>query len=434
MDLLEAFDAYRDIEKAIIIKSDMLRLGTRFSQSALGEVKKIKNLRVKAYNIFSYDSAQKSSLASDVVPNTFFLEDGTADGTEIQVRIADETPYLIDFIDGNYPIFWNQEKIGEILCFEEEGRYYHRQMADGTPFEAYVFSVGRDHLQITANKYCDYFSRGRQCLFCDLTPFAADQKKGGEAMVLRKQAEKVAEVLYAAFQESRFRHMLINGGTFLSPYQGKTEIEWYADFLDTIKKRLWTWYPTCLQISALDDEGWQIIHDTGVPCIEPNIEVWDKKLFTIICPGKNEAFGYDEWIKRTINAVKYWGPGNVNPSFVAGVEMAQPFGFKTAEDAVRSTLGGFDFLMGNGVLPRQGGFWCIEPKSKLAGQSPPPLEYYLELGKGYLELRYKHGFQNLYTTMCRHCLPHGTEFDFEYFHGSSAASRKAELESAGKPA
>lgn len=429
MDLLEAFDTYRDIEKAITIKSDMLRLGTKLSQAALTEASKIKNLRVKGYGLFSYNFAKKMTLASDVVPNSFFLDDGTKDGTHIQIRLSDDTPYIIDFVDGEYQIFWHQEKVGEVLSFEEQGGYYNRLTEDGIPFQAYVFSVGRDQLQVTANKHCDYFSRKKQCLFCDLTPSTAEQKKGGEAMVLRKQGELVGEIIYAGLQERRFRHILINGGTFLSKYQGKTEVEWYADFLDAIRKRVWAWYPACLQISALDDEGWKRIYDTGIPCIDPNIEVWDKRLFEIICPGKNEAFGYDEWIKRTVNAVKYWGPGNVNPSFVVGVEMAQPFGFKRVEDAVKSTLGGHDFLMGNGVLPRQGGFWCVEPRSKLAGQAPPPLEYYLELGKGYLELRYKHGFDNLYATMCRHCLSHGTEFDFEYFHGHSIASREAELQS-----
>jgi hypothetical protein len=432
MDLLEAFEAYPHIHRAIIIKSDMLRLGTKLSQAALTEAGKIKNLRVKGYGLFSYDFSQKMSLASDVIPNSFFLADGTGEGTHIQIRVSDDTPYLIDYIDGKFSLFWKREKVGEVLSFEEQGGYYDRLTGDGVPYQAYVFSVGRDQLQITANKHCDYFSQDKQCLYCDLTPSAAEQKKGGEPLVLRKQAELVGEIIYAGLQERRFRHILINGGTFLRRYQGMTEVEWYANFLNGIKKKIWTWYPSCLQISALDDEGWKRIYDTGIPCIEPNIEVWDKRLFSIICPGKNETFGYDQWIKRTINAVKYWGPGNVNPSFVIGVEMARPFGFKKVEDAIKSTLSGYDFLMGNGVLPRQGGFWCIEPKSKLAGQAPPPLEFYLELGLGYLDLRYRHGFDNLYATMCRHCLCHGTEFDFEYFHGHSFSSRKAELESREK--
>ena len=432
MDLLKAFEVYRDIDKAIIIKSDMLRLGTRISQAALREANKIPNRKVKGYGLFSYSISKQSCLSNDGVPDTFFLADGTKEGTHIQIRLADNTPYMIDHKDGKYPIYWNQQQIGEVLEFEERAGFYDRLTAEGIPYQAYVGNVGRDHLQICANKYCDYFSKDQQCLYCDLVHQTGNQKKSGEAMVLRKQADIVGEVIYAGLQERRFRHILINGGTFLGKYQGKTEIEWYAEFLEGIRKRIWTWYPACLQISALDDEGWKRIHDTGIPCIEPNIEVWDKRLFGIICPGKNEAFGYDEWIKRTVNAVKYWGPGNVNPSFVIGVEMAQPFGFKTYEEAVKSTLSGYDFLMGNGVLPRQGGFWCIEPKSKLAGQKPPPLEYYLELGKGYMELRYKHGFANMYTTQCRHCLNHGTEYDFEYFHGHSISSREAEIKSGKK--
>jgi hypothetical protein len=429
MNLLEAFKAYPDIEQAVIIKSDMLRLGEQFSQRALHEINKIKNIRVKGYGLFSYDFSKNVVLASEGIPNTFYLADGTGEGTHIQVRISQDTPYLIDHVDGTYPIYWNQEKIGEVLCFEEQGNFYDRTTEDGIPYQALVFSVGRDQLFVTANKHCDYFSRKKECLFCDLSVHASYQKKGGEAMVLRKHPEQVAEVLQAALYESRFRHILITGGTFLSSYQGKTEIEWYSSFLNTIRERIWTWYPACLQVGALNDEGWKRIHDTGIPCIEPNIEVWGSKLFEIICPGKSEVVGFDEWIKRTINAVKYWGPGNVNPNFVSGVEMAQPFGFQKVEDAVKSTLSGFDFLMGNGVLPRQGDFWCVEKNSRLADQSPPPLEYFLELGRGYLELRHKHGFDNLYQTMCRHCLSHGTEFDFEYFHGQSSASRNAELQS-----
>ena len=223
--------------------------------------------------------------------------------------------------------------------------------------------------------------------------------------------------------------MTITGGTFFSPYQGKIQIEWYAEFLNTLKARIYVWPMGCFQLGAVDDDYWKRIHDTGIPSIEPNIEVWDKRLFEILCPGKAETVGYDEWIKRTINAVKYWGRGNVNPSFVPGVEMARPFGFEKVTDAVKSTAAGYDFLMSNDVLPRQGGFWCVEPDSKLAGQSPPPLEYYLEIGRAFLEIREKHGFPNPCPASCRHCHGQSTEYDFAYFHGHTAASREAEQKS-----
>lgn len=425
MNLIEAFEAYTDIAKPIVIKSDMVRLGVQFSQAALNEVRKIEGIRWKGYSLFSFDSTE-AVVAQQKIPYLVFLDDGTDDGTLVQVRLAAKSPYLVDFVDNEFVVKWNSEKVAKIARFGNKGKFTERVTEDGIPYEAYVYTVGDDELFAMLNKHCEFFSTGDQCLFCDLTPHAVEQKKGGEAMVLRKEADRVAEVLDVALHEKQYRHIMTSGGTILSTYQGMTEVEWYCYMLNTIRERILAWYPACLQIGALDDEGWKKLYDTGIPTVQPNIEVWDKRLFDIICPGKSKVVGYDQWIKRTINAVKYWGVGNVNPNFVGGVEMAQPFGFQRWEDAVKSTLSGFDFLMGNGVLPRQGDFWCIEPKSKLAGQSPPPLEYYLELGRGYLELRERHGFKRNYTVSCRHCLPHGTEFDFEYFHGHTAASQEAE--------
>ena len=37
--------------------------------------------------------------------------------------------------------------------------------------------------------------------------------------------------------------------------------------------------------------------------------------------------------------------GKVQPSFVSGVEMARPHGFKTVDEAVKSTTSGFEYLM-----------------------------------------------------------------------------------------
>lgn len=82
-----------------------------------------------------------------------------------------------------------------------------------------MLAGGDDLLFINANKHCDYLSKNLQCLFCDLTSTSAGRKKAGEAMVLRKEADRVAEALDVALHEKRFRHILITGGTFLSKYQ-----------------------------------------------------------------------------------------------------------------------------------------------------------------------------------------------------------------------
>jgi hypothetical protein len=422
MNLYEAFDAFTDVERCIIIKSDVLRLGLKFSERALEACQQRTDILFKGYRIFSYDF-EETVVYGQKMPYVIFLEDGTADGTCIQIRSSGKSPYAIDLEeDGTFALYFDNQAIGKIHF--ARAPLFYQQTINGIPMPALV-SAHSDLLYVAVNKHCDFFSQGMQCLFCDLTPHAATQKKG-ETMILRKDPELTAEVLKAALGEHCFRHIFISGGTFLKGYEGLTEVEWYAQFLEKIRKRIGCWYTATFQIQALPDEGWKRLYDTGIPSVQPNIEVWDKELFKIVCPGKAKYVGYEEWIKRTVRAVDFWGPGNVNPNFVSGIEMAQPFGFKDVNKAVESTLSGFDFLMSNGVLPRQGDFWCVEAGSKLAGQEPPPLEYFVKLGKGYLELREKHGFMTCAPYTCRFDLLHGTECDFEYWHGNGPRSRKAQ--------
>jgi len=180
------------------------------------------------------------------------------------------------------------------------------------------------------------------------------------------------------------------------------------------------------RLPPYDNEGWKQLHATGIGSIQPNIEVWDKYLFAWICPGKNKFIGRDEWIKRTINAVDFWGPGRINPNFVLGVEMARPYGFEDIGSAVKSTSGGWDFLMSHGVLPRVN-TWTVEPGSTFGKekQQPPPLEYYIEVQKAYTELRWKHNFDPPFPAALTYfTMPHNCINDFEFYHGSGPLSKR----------
>lgn len=429
MNLFEAFDAFPEVAKPIIIKSDVVRLGIRFGDKAQEAFRGRDDITYKGFHLFTYDR-EKPVMFGEKIPVVIYLEDGTPDGTAIQVRTNSQSPYQVDVDEGGvFGLSYNGEHMGDVH-FDPAPRFYSRTI-DGTPMAAHVFAHG-DLLFVTANKFCHYFSTDKQCLFCNLVPTAQAQKSGEPAMLLRKNAETTAEVLDVALHEPRFRHIMITGGTFFKPFQGLNELDWYTQFLNTIRKRLRQWPTASFQIQALDDEGWKQIQETGIPSVQPNMEVLHRDLFPIICPGKAETVGYDEWIRRTIRAVDFFGRGNVNPNIVAGVEMAQPFGFKDVDEAVASTVAGYDMLMAHGVLPRMGDFWCIEADSQLAASQVPPLEYYIKLGKDYTATREKYGFVSCAPIFCRWCgIYHSTEYDFEYWHGHGPASRDAELKDPG---
>tara|TARA_Y100000310_G_scaffold74545_1_gene70768 strand:+ start:124 stop:444 length:321 start_codon:yes stop_codon:yes gene_type:complete len=72
-------------------------------------------------------------------------------------------------------------------------------------------------------------------------------------------------------------------------------------------------------------------------------------------------------------------------ALVAGVEMAQPWGYKDVDAAVNSTTEGIDYLLSHGVHPELF-VWCIEAGSALGGNPPIPLEYYVKLNLNYVRL------------------------------------------------
>jgi hypothetical protein len=109
-------------------------------------------------------------------------------------------------------------------------------------------------------------------------------------------------------------------------------------------------------------------------------EVWDADLFAAYSPEKNRYIGRDEWIRRVVDAADVFGPSRVIPNFVAGIEMARPYGFSDVEVAIASTQQGLAFFMSHGVVPRLT-TWCPEPTTPLGKLNPEgaSLEYHLRL-------------------------------------------------------
>jgi len=134
--------------------------------------------------------------------------------------------------------------------------------------------------------------------------------------------------------------------------------------------------------------------DYGISIYHPNYEVWDERLFSIICPGKERYVGRSEWHRRILDAAEVFGPSHVIPNFVAGVEMAKPFGFASVDDAIASTTEGLDYFMSRGITPRFT-TWCPEPATPLGRDNPEgaPLEYHIRLLEAYRGALARHGLE-----------------------------------------
>lgn len=421
MSIEKLYKQFPDVHPNIILKTDLLRQGIDLSRAAIENFKQRDDLSWKGFHLFSYDW-QKTKVYGNKIPWHAHL----ADGCCFSVRTNDMSPYLLD-LQGNEFIIREKnsnEIIGRKIWFDRKPRWYDMRTKEGIQMGAICQAVGRQ-MFVTINKYCELWNSGDQCLFCNINTTLKDQTAGGEDVVAKITPEEVAETVKTALEvDCHYSILQISGGTILRKYRGQTELEFYISRINAVREKLQVLVPTTVQIAPYDDEGWKRLHETGFGSIQSNIEVWDKKLFKWICPGKDKIVGYDEWIKRTIRAVDFWGPGRVNPNFVLGVEMAKPYGFDDIGSAVKSTSDGWDFLMSHGVLPRYN-LWMQEAGSAFEGQPAPPLEFFIEAQKAYTELRWKHKFEPPFpATMFNNCYYINSLQDFQYYHGNGTTSKQ----------
>ena len=401
---------FRDVPRSIIIKTDAVRIGIKFTQAALEAAKGL-DIGFKGSFIFSQDIG-RVAVISEKIPNFIVLK---GDDTIMQTRLNPLSPYFIDWTGDKF-VFCDETGVVEEVYFPHAPKWLSKTLEDGTPVQTIVQAIGFDMVGTCFTYYCDYWSTGEQCLFCDIVSHLKDKKRREEKTKTQQKPEQLAKVLALAFEEKGFRHGILSSGTILGKRDGKSETEYFCDFLNAIREKAGTnLQPNLFQVGAKPKDEIKMLHETGIAALCMNLEVWDERLFNIICPGKARTVGWETWIKRMFEAVDIFGKGHVLSNFVIGIEMAQPFGFKESKEAVKSTLGGFEYLMQHDVLPKMD-MWAIEPGSGLAGQQPPPLEYYIELERGFMDLRHKYNFTFPYRTHCRGCVTHNCVGDWEYFY------------------
>lgn len=399
------FDKYPDVPREVILKEDILRLGVRFSEEALEAAK---GCRPKSYYLFSWDRMSRDEMEkkeSYRTPDDIFFY-GHPYGmrmTNVRVEIGKDTPYLVDIKDGKLVLLEGNHIIAE-LRYPKRPHYYSYTFDDGTSYGQVIPLLFGRQAFVTIYRVCQ-FNAEEQCKFCDMNASLIDLRKRAESVeghldidhatydVIREpeQVATVAEAMYRDMfidnkesPENRMISIIMTSGTIKKTLKGLKPVDFYLQYVAAIRRRIGNRIPIVLIVEALlEDDLWRL-YEGGVTVYNPNIEVWDERLFKILCPGKEKYFGRDEWIRRMLKAVDIFGVGNVSPNFVAGVEMAQPMGFKDVDEAVRSTREGFEFLMSHGVIPHPD-TWCIEPQSALGGHPPVPLDYYIKMNKAWYE-------------------------------------------------
>src|SRR3954466_374230 len=377
-----------------VLKEDLLRTGIAFDDSALtdnldGEVKP------KSYFIFSFDQkplAQLGEAARRRPPEELALTGGPwgLRRTIVSVRVNPESPYRVV----GRELTLEGSPVADVE-FPPMPDYYRHLLSNGKTVMETAPTIQWGYLiYLTVLRLCQYFGAKEECRFCDINHNGRQHKQAGRPYTGVKPVEDVLEALaiIAEHDDGASHAYTLTGGSVTSKVDGLAEADFYGRYAQAIEERFPNRWIGKVVAQALPREDVQRYHDYGIRIYHPNYEVWDKRLFEIICPRQERHVGRGGGPRRICDAAEGFGARYVIPNFVAGVEMAKPFGFATVDEAIASTAEGLDYFMSRGVPPRFP-TWCPEPATPLGRDNPEgaPLEYHIRLLEVYRETLEKHG-------------------------------------------
>jgi hypothetical protein len=392
-DLIEdLMGRFPHVPREAVIKEDLLRGGMAFDDSALtdnenGEVKP------KSYFIFSFDHRTLPELGTAALrrpPEEIVLTGGPYDlrRTVVSVRVNPVSPYRVkDAGDGVLRLFLDDRPVADV-GLPPMPEYYRHTLSNGKSVMEVAPTIQWGYLiYLTVFRVCQYFGAKEECQYCDINHNWRQHKAAGRPYT---GVKPVGEVLEAMEIIDRYdtagasRAYTLTGGSVTSKVDGLAEADFYGRYAKAIEERFPGRWIGKVVAQALPRADVQRFHDYGIRIYHPNYEVWDKRLFELYCPGKERYVGRAEWHRRILDSAEIFGPRNVIPNFVAGVEMAEPFGFRTVDEAITSTAEGLQYFMSRGITPRFT-TWCPEPTTPLGRTNPAgaPLEYHIRLLEVY---------------------------------------------------
>ncbi|MEM7261025.1 MAG: radical SAM protein [Planctomycetota bacterium] len=384
---------FADLPPEVVLKEDLLRTGIAFTTPALRYCAAFKT---KSYFIFSFDMVpiEEMENAENLrAPEEIRFSGGPLGyrPTTVSVRVNPESPHRVDLIDDRLVLHVGDAPEAELELLEIP-EYYQQTLESGQPVHEVAPTIEWGYLiYLTVYRKCQYFGWKEECRFCDINENYRQQVNAGRPYRTVKPMEEVLEALeIIASTNSNSKCYTLTGGSITKHLKGQTEAAFYGQYAEAIESRFpGRWIGKVVAQALPEDEQRRFV-DAGIKIYHPNYEVWDQDLFEKICPGKEAYVGREEWHRRIIAATELFGPENVIPNFVAGIEMAKDVGFDTVDAALDSTTEGLEWFMSQGVAPRFT-VWCPEPLAQIGqSQGPAPLEYHVGLLRRWRDTHAKH--------------------------------------------
>ena len=348
---------YPDMSPFVLLKISMVWHGARLSAAALARLQ-APDYRFASDEPFEIAFTGRTEADDEaprpVMPGGVLLRDATY--VYINWGETYDDPYVIDYdpaageftlrepacgtiaADGDAAPADAREGLVDVIGFTPRPALYDFMTSAGTPADA-LADARAQKLILTAYRRCEFWREGRQCRFCALFT-----RRGVDPEV---PCAEIAEVVRAALAEpGRYSQLYVSGGSDMDGEPAfSREQDRYGLVLAAMGETFSGRFACQLMAPAYDADALaRIVGKTGVTSYSPNLEVWGAEQFGRLCPGKQAHVGYDEWLRRTADAVGVLGRGNVYTQLV-GVRVVcrarrhVPLGHLAPTPPLRARLG-----------------------------------------------------------------------------------------------
>jgi hypothetical protein len=177
--------------------------------------------------------------------------------------------------------------------------------------------LGMDLLGITPSNHCFYYKKEEECKFCEIWQTYKEKVEYAKAI---KSPEIIAEAVNMVLEmENVIKHVALTSGNVKN-------YDFTSEFLCQIGEAIQK-IPNFHQLqdilcTLMPPDNFELIRKmkkAGFNKIYFPLEVFNKSLFKVICPGK-DSYGYEKIIDALEFAVDVFGVGNVYTNFVYGIQ------------------------------------------------------------------------------------------------------------------
>jgi Radical SAM superfamily len=248
---------------------------------------------------------------------------------------ANTSPYVLHRINGSYHLRRDGEEIAEVRLSPRPG-WYDAMTSSGKPMTR-VGTLQGTYLGIYPARVCDYWVAKpirTNCHFCSVG------LNLGVDDATEKSIDEVLEVVRTARRESGITYVDFNTGH----YEGETYLDILEPYIRRIKRELGLLVGVQTPPHG-DLQRYDALRAMGVNRVSFCFEIFDRKRFRDICPGKHAYYGLDRYLDAIEYCAKLGARGPKLEPWVTNGEIIA--GLEPPESSIRA----IDWMTSVGAIP-----------------------------------------------------------------------------------